>query len=219
MSSSYIYVDESGDPGWKFDQPYRKGGSSRYLTIASLIVPPDLRERPKRIIRNLYKKHHWPTSKEKKWSRMTDPERVSFAASAISLLKKHSAIECRAITVYKQNVQPHIRDDANKLYNYMIRLSLIDRMAQETQITLFPDERSLKIKSGNSLHDYLQATLWFDFNVKTILKTLPAESSSNLNVQFADMFAGAVQSHFEDGNSRPWSLLSPHIQSKRLYFP
>jgi hypothetical protein len=36
-----IYLDESGELGWKFDAPYRKGGSSRYLTIASLVISPD----------------------------------------------------------------------------------------------------------------------------------------------------------------------------------
>jgi len=34
-----VYVDESGDLGWEFAQPFRQGGSSRYLTIASLLVP------------------------------------------------------------------------------------------------------------------------------------------------------------------------------------
>lgn len=33
-----VYLDESGDLGWKFDAPYRSGGSSRYLTIAAIAV-------------------------------------------------------------------------------------------------------------------------------------------------------------------------------------
>ena len=32
-----VYLDESGDLGWKFDAPYRCGGSSRYLTISAII--------------------------------------------------------------------------------------------------------------------------------------------------------------------------------------
>jgi hypothetical protein len=40
MSSIQIYLDESGDLGWRFDKPYRYGGSSRYLTIVSLIISP-----------------------------------------------------------------------------------------------------------------------------------------------------------------------------------
>lgn len=34
-----VYFDESGDLGWSFDKPYGAGGSSRYLTIAFLIIP------------------------------------------------------------------------------------------------------------------------------------------------------------------------------------
>ena len=42
-----IYVDESGDLGWQFDQPFRAGGASRYLTVACLIVPSPHRRRGK----------------------------------------------------------------------------------------------------------------------------------------------------------------------------
>jgi hypothetical protein len=47
-----LYLDESGDLGWKFDKPYRDGGSSRYLTIATLIIPQNLSHLPKRIIKS-----------------------------------------------------------------------------------------------------------------------------------------------------------------------
>jgi len=39
-----------------------------------------------------------------------------------------SRIEAFAITVYKKNVEDHIRRDANKLYNYMTSLVLLDRI-------------------------------------------------------------------------------------------
>jgi len=70
MNSSLIYLDESGDLGWKLDKPYRYGGSSRYLTIASLIVDPSKKHLPKRLIKNLYIKFKWPPKVEKKWSEM-----------------------------------------------------------------------------------------------------------------------------------------------------
>ena len=33
-----IYLDESGDLGWKFDADFKRGGSSRYLTIAAAVI-------------------------------------------------------------------------------------------------------------------------------------------------------------------------------------
>ncbi len=165
-----ICLDESGDLGWKFDAPYRRGGSSRYLTIASLVISPNKKHLPKRLIKKLYTKFNWPTNIEKKWSDMSLAERIWFAEKANELHSKYpSDIKYLSITVKKENVQSHIRRDANKLYNYMIGLSLLDEMSNHDKITFLPDPRSIKIESGNSLHDYLQTKLWFERRSTTIL--------------------------------------------------
>ncbi len=120
------YLDESGDLGWKFDAPYRKGGSSRHITIASLVVSPAKKHLPKRLIQKLYKKFKWPTNIERKWAEMSLNERVWFSEKANKLRLNHpNDIRYLSITVKKENVQKHIRNDANKLYNYMIGLSLL----------------------------------------------------------------------------------------------
>ena len=214
-----IYLDESGDLGWRFDEPYRHGGSSRYLTIASLVVAPQKKHLPKRLIKSLYTKFRWHPGKEKKWSEMKPRERECFAEKAAQLRDRHAAaIRYMSITVRKANVQQHIRVDPNKLYNYMIGLSLLNEMSRHQKIGFMPDPRSIKTESGNSLHDYLQIKLWFDKQVTTTLETRPINSSSSLNIQFADMLAGIVQGHFEDGNSRPWQLLRKQISFKTLFF-
>ncbi len=219
MSSVQIYLDESGDLGWKFDRPYRSGGSSRYLTIASLVVASSKKHHPKRLIKKLYTKFNWQRNIEKKWSDMNASERNYFAFKAASLSNKYANdIRYLSITVRKDHVQPHIRSDGNKLYNYMIGLSLLDEMSRHKNITFMPDPRCIKIASGNSLHDYLQTQLWFDKQVPTFLNTHSIDSSSNLNIQFADMLSGIVQNHFEDGNSEFWSLLRNRISYKTLFF-
>lgn len=214
-----IYLDESGDLGWTFTAPYRVGGSSRHLTIASLAVTPSKKHLPKRLIRKLYTKFKWPTNIERKWADMTIAERVWFAKQARALRAKHpDDIRYISITVKKENVQAHIRTDANKLYNYMIGLSLINEMAMHATVTFVPDPRSIKVESGNSLHDYLQTQLWFEKQVATVLTTQPCDSAASLNVQFSDMLSGIVQGHFEDGNSQPWTDLRNHISYKTLFF-
>lgn len=55
MMQAISYLDESGDLGWKFHQPYRQGGSSRYLSLAAIILPFDKKHLPKRFITDLYK--------------------------------------------------------------------------------------------------------------------------------------------------------------------
>jgi len=33
-----IYIDESGDLGWKLDKPNRNGGSSKFITITGILI-------------------------------------------------------------------------------------------------------------------------------------------------------------------------------------
>lgn len=218
MPEITIALDESGDLGWKFDAPYRNGGSSRHLTIASILYPQEKNKHPKRLIKNLYTKFKWDTKTEIKWSDMNSAARIEFANDIKKLITTHPDIKLLSITVKKESVLPHIRTDENKLYNYMIGLSLLNEMKDHERVTFIPDPRSIKVKSGNSLHDYLQTKLWFDKSAATILRTTPLESQSCKAIQVADMLSGVVQNHFEDGNSASWNIISPHIQHRNLFF-
>lgn len=218
MSSCIFYLDESGDLGWSFDKPYRRGGSSRYLTISALEVPSDKKHLPKRIIRRLYDKYKQPSSEEMKWALMDAAKRTDFAEKAKALCELHNDIKLNVIVVDKQKVQPHIRADANKLYNYMIKLGFLQRLALYDHVTLVPDPRTIKVESGNSLHDYLQTELWFTAGVATKLSTQPADSKNCLGLQFADMVSGTVQGHFEDGETANFSQLSRLINVQKLFF-
>jgi hypothetical protein len=213
-----IYLDESGDLGWKFDAPYRSGGSSRYLTIGAVCVPPEKKHLPKRVVKKLYNRFGWSNKEEIKWSDMTPEARKEFSQNARSMCDKHPDIFLHGIVVQKVNVMEHIRKDSNKLYNYMIRLSLLDRMAGHDVVTMVPDPRSIKVTSGNSLHDYLQTELWFTKKATTNLVTHNCDSKDSLGVQFADMLAGLVQSRYEDNESSNFQILAPRISLCRLFF-
>ncbi len=215
-----IYLDESGDLGWKFDKPYRSGGSSRHLTIASLVVSQNKKHLPKRLIKKLYTKFNWNSKNEKKWADMSHEQRVWFAQNAKELRDKNpDNIKYLFITVNKMNVQDHIRKDPNKLYNYMIGLSLLDEMKQHKNIILMPDNRSIKVESGNSLNDYLQTKLWFELNSNTKLETKFIDSAKTANIQFADMLSGLMQGYFEDNKTELFAKLSvSNNKYKKLFF-
>jgi hypothetical protein len=149
---------------------------------------------------------------------MTHEERCEFSKAAFEICEKHPEIGLHAIVVKKQKVQQHIRNDSNKLYNFMIRLSLLDRMAQYDSVTMIPDPRSIKVKSGNSLHDYLLTGLWFEKQVETSLQTCPVDSSKCLGIQFADMLAGVVQGRFEAGRFDCFTTILSKLSLKRLFF-
>ncbi len=216
--AAHIYLDESGDTGWVFEQPYTRGGSSRYLVIAACLVPPNKDHKPERLLRHIYQHRNWDPGKEKKWVRMSPEARTAFSKDAAKLAQTNPDIALYAIVVDKQNVQEHIRRDSNKLYNYMVRLLLLDAMAQHDHVTFTPDPRSIKVESGNSLHDYLQTELWFGLNTQTRLETTPRDSQHCLNIQFADMLAGVVHSRFEFGDNRHWEHLQKYVKLKTLFF-
>lgn len=215
--SALIYVDESGDLGWSFDLPYGQGGSSRFLTIAALILPDSLEHLPQRKIRHLYNQGKWDTKREKKWVEMSAGSPITFAKSAALLQHVNNQIVYKAIVVAKQNVNENFRRDSNKLYNYMLRLLLLDEMAKYSQVTLIPDPRSIRVKNGKSLHHYLEMML-YEKQAMTKLESIVQDSKACLNLQFADMLAGVIGTHYEFNKSEPWQLLAPYVEVKRLFF-
>ena len=217
-NSVYVYLDESGDLGWNFAAPNGSGGSSRYLTIAAICVPPEKAHLIKRFVKDLYVKYKWPSGTERKFVQLSASQRLEFAQDAKALCGRHPDITIHAIVVKKQNVQQHIQRDANKLYNYMIKLALVKKMALHDVVTLMPDQRSIKVKSGNSMEDYLQTELWFTEKSVTTLVCQQQDSASSRGVQFADFVSGIVQARFEKNELQPFQALSQCVILSRLFF-
>lgn len=156
---------------------------------------------------------------EVKWTLLKREEKIYFCNLATELQQQHpNLIHYHSITVNKKKVSSHIRKDSNKLYNYMIGLSLIDKMRQYECIDFILDYRSIKVKSGNSLSDYLQIQLWFEKEAKTLICHHVQHSNTQKGLQFADMLAGAIQQHYEDNYSESYHLLKKCMNIKELYF-
>ena len=213
-----VYLDEAGDLGWSFQLPYRNGGSSRYLTISYLIIPVNAVHLPERLVRDTYKKFNFKTTKEKKGKDLKPQQLEYVALETVKMLKNNPDFKIGAITVKKERVMPHIRLDANKLYNYMIGISVLDKIDKFPNVELVRDERTIKVASGNSCVDYLQIKLWFHRNSITILKDSPQCSHTNMNLIFVDWICSIVWSHYEDANSRYFQLIQPAISADKLYF-
>jgi hypothetical protein len=137
---------------------------------------------------------------------------------AVDLIRRYPEIKLDVITVKKVNVQSHIRKDANKLYNYMLGLVIPDCVTQEANFDLITDERSIKVKSLNSLKDYLQVKLWFEVGCQTVVNHRPMDSSQNYGLQFVDWIAHCVWSNYEDGNDAFVKILRPVVKIRPLFF-
>lgn len=213
-----IYLDESGDLGWVFNKPYRHGGSSRYMTIAYVVCPKEKKHLLQRIVRKIYTKTGTDPKTELKGSALNVETKKIFAEKVCKLVSTNPDIKLGAITVNKCKVQQHIREDANKLYNYMIKLAILDTVRNEPLVNLIRDNKTIKVKSGNSLIDYLQTTLWFEMNSKTKIVDIPSDSKKVQNLIFIDWMNNLIWGNYEDKNSEPYQILKSVLDSKKLFF-
>lgn len=121
--------------------------------------------------------------------------------------------------MYKPKVQDHIRTDTNIIYNYMTSLLLLDTIKTYNEVEFVPDERSIKVKCGNSLVDYLQTKLWFELGARTIIKHIPQQSQNSLNIQFTDFISHIIWEKYEDSETSAYRILNKAVFQKKLYFP
>lgn len=212
-------MDESGDMGWKFDAPYRKGGSSRFLTIAFIICPSTKSHKLDRIVRKIYEKRgvHFKDT-EVKGSSLTIEEKESIARLTVDMLEKNTDFSLVSITADKRNVADHIRRDPNKLYNYMIQMALLKHVAQHDEVNLIRDNRTVKVASGNSLIDYLQTYMWFELKASTVLFDMPLDSKSTRKLIFIDWMNNIIWGHYEDENNSAYNILKPYLRERKLFF-
>ncbi|MGU7773760.1 DUF3800 domain-containing protein [Burkholderia sp. MR1-5-21] len=211
-----IYLDESGCLGWKLDQAYGNGGSSRFFTLAAAVIPDGREATLERVVRGLYKKRGRDARNELKSVAMKSSERVHFANALAGVRVRNADITFAAITVRKERVGRPFRQHPNRLYNYMTKCLLLDLMSRHDSVCFIPDARSIKVESKYALHDYLATEL---ASVgETVLHTTPWESRDCLPLQFVDVMAGIVWSHYEFGNSDAYRVALPHIGQRQLFF-
>ena len=149
---------------------------------------------------------------------MNDEQKNIVSGKIARLMRENRSLLLGAITVKKENVKPHIREDGNKLYNYMIGLSILDNIKDLTDVEMIRDKRSVKVKSGNSCIDYLNIKLAFDLDSATKLIDIPTESHTELNLIFIDWVANFVWSSYEDNKNEPFNRLKESLKIKELFF-
>lgn len=216
MSSTSIYLDESGDLGWTLDKPHNRGGSSRYLTLAAVIIPTTKTHLITRIIRGIYKARKRSKTNELKSVELRPHERATFVRNLLEVKKSHPDILFTAITVDKTEVNSAFRKHPNGLYNYMTKRMLVKKMGHLSHVDFIPDARTIKVDLKHSLHDYLKTSL-AESGFDTELVTTPLDSKDHFEVQFADILASIVWSYFEYGNSH-FKEIQNHVFHSKLFF-
>jgi len=125
---------------------------------------------------------------------------------------------CTPLLYKKRNVRAHIELTAISSITTCSASPCWIGWLSTRSVTMIPDPRSIKVKSGNSLHDYLLTELWFTKQATTDLNTCQVDSAKCAGIQFADMLAGVVQGRFEAGRFECFVTLQSKLNLKRLFF-
>ena len=175
-----IYVDESGDLGQK---------GERFFVIA-LVIPQNCKR-----IKNIIK-HFCSANKleEVKACQLKFPEKQN-------LLKKLVSVDDHSISYIvadKNNIRnKKLFEDKNLIYNYLFQWlikSIIKNSSEDIDIIL--DNHSIKVKSINSLRDYIKIKAYAEWGVTSNISIRYIDSKDCKAIQIADIIANVVYGHY-----------------------
>ncbi len=200
-----IYLDESGDLGFNFTQPFKKGGSSRFLTLSAILLPEDKVKHLERIVRNIYKQRKRNTNNELKSFMLSSKELAHFVIQ-LTKLAQHSNIHFYSISINKQRTKKTLRSDPNTLYNYAVKKMLLEPISRYEYVDFMPDSRSEKTNTRWNMNEYLQQML-MELEIENGIvnkkcNITPMDSKNNLALQFVDYYASLVWTSHEFDNNR-----------------
>ncbi len=213
-----VFIDESGDTGWTFSKPYQKGGSSRYFTIAYIIVPSwGVNELP-RLVRKIYKKYSLSLKIEKKGASFSPQHAQYVAYRIVEKLLKKEGFQMGAITIDKENAPPRLREDSNVLYNYALVKALAPKIQNLEMARVIPDKRTVKIVNGDTLDHYLRIRLHAEMGSNIQLIYEPRISNNEKSLWLIDWVANFAWRHYENDCSLAFNALSPEADFEELFF-
>jgi len=205
----YVYLDESGDLG--FGQ-----GGSRYFTIAFVVVKDPIHF--VRCVKEIKIKHNIPRNVELKGN----TTREVIKEELLGRLQKLD-IEVHAITVRKKNVEPKLRRDTNIFYNYVVGLSLVERILQEpasSRVLISVDRRIISIKSGFKFNEYLKYKIWYEGKRPDInLEIEHLDSHKRYAIQGIDIVCNSIFRKYSSNNYKLFNIIQGKVKNdKRLFF-
>jgi hypothetical protein len=194
-----IFLDESGDAGFKFDQ-----GSTTHFVIALVIFDKTLDAEETAVhIKRLREKLNLNERYEFKFSKSSDFFRYQFLESV-----KDDPFRVRVMVVDKRLLRSNVlKEDKETFYNYFA-----------SEVLKYNHGRingaSLRIDGSGSreFKRAFQSTLRSKLKDGTIAKCKFVDSKSDSLIQLADMISGAVYRQFNP--SRPDSSFLDRVRQK-----
>lgn len=200
-----IYIDESGNLGKK----------DRYFIILALIP-----QKPKRI-KNIIKRACVRLGISDNTVEEIKASKLSFSdkQNIINKLNEKDDLSCSYVVADKNHLQPEILKDKNVCYNYLashLLKPILKGADQNVHIIL--DNHSIKVRSLNSLKDYIKIEAYTKWGFKKDIKFEYQDSKNYKNLQAADVVANAIYAKYNYNKNHLYSLLSNKYKY-RIRFP
>jgi hypothetical protein len=229
------YLDESGDLGWKLDEPYLAGGSPRYFVIAIAFGLNEKFRRIGKVVDQLHKVQKWTSAKEKKWATIGQAPRETFCQLAAKELATNPDIKV-LVAVYHKATAPHFlrnvdvrkehpgvseqeivkleagyKGRAHLVYSMMVAETLSDHLPAMDVFTYCPDELNGGLRTLEHIMTY---RLLVQQQRQVTLRQAERKDTMLRGLAFADLCAGAVFEAYERKDERYLEILKPYITVK-----
>lgn len=204
-----VYIDESGNLG--------RGG--RYFIITCLI--PHTLNRLKNVVKSCRKKFgkerpgDGQPLDELKGSKLSFTERQHF----LNKLTKKQDFEFAYIVADKKYLVSELLARKNICFNYLTSTLLKSIVCgAEEDVEILCDNKDIKVTSGKSLEDYLQAEAYSRWGFKYNLRVNYADSKKYHHLQCVDVISNTVSGRYFLNLGHCYSILREH-KLRGIRFP
>lgn len=203
----FVYLDESGDAGFKFRQ-----GSSRYFIITLLLVtdPLPFHEAVDQLRISL----GFAPGNELKWVNSSADVRWAF----LRMLRRQD-FTARVLVIDKELMTaPHMRK-RETFYNFLVQLVLRHDNGTIHEATLILDESVESKKSKQHLATYLRKQLNTHPELRKIRDVRYHTSHADNLIQATDMLTGAIGTRYRRGNAAYLDYIRVKISDLWEWYP
>lgn len=197
----FVYLDESGDTGFRFSQ-----NSSRYFVVTLLLVDDPIPLQT--AIDDLHIRLGFPRGVEFKFSHSSEAVRFAFLRMLL-----HEEFSARALVVDKVRLSHHEMRTRESFYHSLVRLILTHDEGAITDATLILDESVKSRKSKKQFTSYLRRALNTDPDLPKVRTTRYHASHADNLIQAADIIAGAIHAKYHRNNDSYFNLIKSKVHS------
>lgn len=208
---AYIFLDESGDLGFK-------SVSSKWFIFTIVLANNH------RVIEKTVKKIH--KSLKKKYKKVKElhayHSKPEVRKKMLRLLSENKDLKILCIILNKKKVYVDLQNQKNYLYNYTANI-LLDRLHTrgllniEEPIDMYIDQKDTNKFIRNNFQNYLRGNLTKWSGARVNIKIKPSHTEKCL--QAVDFISWAIFRKYEQGDSEYYELIKNNIVEENLLFP